>query len=54
MTTVITTLIEAGHAYYDGDTLMGIASDGVHLSLMCATEEETLRYLADHPTPETW
>ncbi|KMM45619.1 hypothetical protein CWIS_09780 [Cellulomonas sp. A375-1] len=51
----IDALVAAGHAYWDTDgTLVGIAADGVHVSLNYGDRAVALRYLAEYPTPDTW
>jgi len=49
----IEALIEAGHAYREDETLIGIAADGTHVQ-MGLNDDATRAYLIDHPTPESW
>ena len=56
MDPIIESLITSGAAYIDVITgkLIGIAADGVELSLGFIDEATTLAYLAEYPTPDTW
>lgn len=53
----IETLISQGHAHWEDDQLILVASDGVELTMGTATGKYrvvALAYLAEHPTPDMW
>ena len=50
-------LIDQGKAYLDGNEAVGIAADGVEVSLgdVCGSNSQQVeRYLESHPSPDTW
>lgn len=52
---VTASLIARGDAFVDSDgSLVGIASDGTHVSLQRTDPAVTLAYLAEFPTPDMW
>lgn len=56
MQTRLQGLIEAGHVWVEDGVIVGRAADGVTVELGYTWEgpEAIERYLADHPTPDTW
>ena len=47
--------LTAGNVFWDGDTLVGIAADGVEYALgSFGSWAPILSYLRSHPSPDTW